>query len=214
MNKKMIATLLLFTLLIVSLFVGYYVLTYYRTTKEFTVTYENITSLTIYERGENGPEKTTNSIASGSTLRVSQLSGDYYIEYKADDGYADDTVTIGDYDNSIDIKPVFSTEKLASLYRDEKAAAIQAIKTKYPDLDELYEIKDDQLYRYGDWFGASLIYKGDSLFNKDNVGLVMQKKSGSWSVVTDPPMPTVNTYTHEDVPADVAAAVNKQLNAQ
>jgi len=202
----------LFIVTIVALTAGYFTLSHYRTTKEFTVNYENITSATLYERSVEGADVVKESVASGETIRIDQVSEDYFVEYRADNEFADGEADIDPYTDSITIEPGFSAEKLSSLYTVEKTAIMASMKSKYKDINELYEIKNDQLYQYGEWFGATLQYKGDSFFNKDNVGLVMQKKGNSWIVVTDPPLPLINSYKYDDMPQAVAESINKQLH--
>lgn len=182
-----------------------------RSTRQLVVNYSDAHSVNLHREIDGEDYVMSRNISNGSTVDLERMAEGYSIHYAGNDGFADGQRQISLDDDVIDIKPALSDKVLADKYVTEKDAILAALYKEYPDAKELYKLTSDRLYEQADWFGAVLDYNSDARFNRDNLGLVMHKTDGSWTVVTKPPMPSLNKYAYPDTPIYILEAINKQL---
>lgn len=213
MDRRILYSIISLVVALLLIIGGYYLLAYYRTTYEVTISYDNIHDADIIFVDENGVEhETKSSIKNGDSIRIPIGSTAHSVVYQSQEGFADGVYPIKKYQKEVEITPAFSDEKLQDMYTDEEAVIKKVLLETYPDTDELYRITHDRLYEQGEWFGVILTYDGSAVFNRDDVGLIMQKKGDKWEVVTKPPLPAINPYNYAQVPLSVVTDINRQLH--
>lgn len=128
----------------------------------------------------------------------------YTVHYDATDGYQDSSQTFTvENDNEITVSPYYSNERLSSLLAEQSQAIRAAVVAKYPTITGLYDFQNERLYHYGEWYSATLKYKGNDFFNEDKLRLVVHKQNDTWHVASQPPMPSLNTYNTGDTGGDI-----------
>lgn len=208
MNKKHIFIGLALVIIPAILLVSEHLyLSHARSVKQVVVNHSDVSSVELW----HGDDKVQSNIADGTSLSIKLLDTNYELRYTGNQGFSDGKIDIPKYAERVSITPSYSDEVLAKTYSKEKSAIVGVLRSAYPDSEELYDIKNDRLYQRGDWFGATLEYKGNSYFGRDSLGLIMQKVDGRWKLITDPPMPSVNIHTYPGTPMSVLDAVNSQL---
>lgn len=207
MRRYALIASLLVILPIVGLVAWQHYLDHARSHRSLTVSYQDANSVELWR----GDQLITPVKASGDKVEVRRMASDYTVKYRGDERFADGEVVVGIDVSEITIEPAFSSSVLADIYRDEQASIESVIYEEYPDIEALYDITNDRLYQRGEWYGATLTYSGDSLFNRDNLGIILQKTDGKWQLITKPPMPSVNIYTYPDTPINLLQSVNDAL---
>jgi len=172
-----------------------------------TITYTNAHAVAVYTPA--GPSAIATVPSSGSIVKLK--SGNYVIKYDGDSGYANgkQAFTVGDSPKTVSVTAYYSDAKLAAMLTQESAAILQALDQKYARIG-LYDVQPGKLYHFGDWYGTTLVYKGNDYFNNDTLRVVLHEENGSWVVATDPPNITLSKIIYPAVPTDVLQAVNNQ----
>ena len=104
----------------------------------------------------------------------------------------------------------FSKAKLDQLRDRERAAARAAITAEYPALEGLYEFEADQLLLQGDWYVASLSYRGPERLSRDRLRVVAYKQNDEWKSVTKPQI-TLGAPEYPTIPVEVLDAANREM---
>lgn len=164
---------------------------YFQTTREVTINFTHITNATLRDSKGNTVATLTKS---GQKQRLDEAST-YSVAYSAENGYESGSKSFDvNTTVTVTVNPYLSTDQLSSLLGTESSAIHSAILASYPGVTSLYTITSEHLYQYGDWYGAKLVYKGNDIFNSDNLKIVAHKQGNTWQIVSNPPMPTLNTY--------------------
>ena len=94
----------------------------------------------------------------------------------------------------------------------EQSTITGVILATYPKIATDYTINPGQLFEEGQWYGATLTYKGSDTMNRDTLRILMQKKEGVWLLRTTPPEPLLSAKNYPDVPKKVLQAINKAIS--
>ncbi len=211
LNKKIVAAFFL-VLTGLLLLVGFI----YRTpaSKEVTISFKNVVSLELVDITHSAHEDVVfvEKISDNGQPVTIEEGLSYALEYVGSPGYEDGVVYL-DYDSAgeeVVVDPLYSRERLDEIVENEINEINRAIKEKYENIN-LYKIQKGSLYRFGEWYGTNLIYKGAYSANSDNLKIVLEKVSGSWQVRTDPPNISLSKFEFPDIPEDVLREVNNTL---
>ena len=82
----------------------------------------------------------------------------------------------------------------------------------HPAIDTDYIVSTKHLFDEGQWFGATLTYKGSDVNNRDTLRVLLQKKAGIWVLRTTPPEPLLSIKKYKDVPKSILEAINKPIS--
>lgn len=210
LNKKNILLLIVFVSIVS---VVAFVFSSINSQQTITVKYKNISKVTIQKIGEGSRslEKETTYKKSGEKIKVSK--GRYLLKYTGSDGYTSDykNFDVANKPIYISLNPDYSEDRLSSILEGEFEGIKAALSAKYQNIDN-YIIQKGKLYKEGQWYGTTLQYNGDDLFNYDTLRLVMGKRGGAWQLVTDPPNIVLNSKDYPNIPIDVLRDVNNVQN--
>lgn len=182
------------------------------TVQDFTVYCENCNKVSVYDTTEtvgDGNSKLVETFSENNkTIRIN-IDHKYLVKYFGAEGYDNNTISLNPSfeQKTLRIKPYYSDSKLSSMQANEMPAIRQAYVDKYGAVN-IYELQPGNLYGYGDWYGTTLIYKGNDDFNNDTLRLIMHKESGQWIIKTSPPDITLSKYIYPDIPVDILRKVN------
>lgn len=207
MNKAIRITIIAVAVVSIAATGLYWYLQQTRTTYQAVVDWSNVDSAQLI----NTADDSQTDISGKTTIRLGYNTDTYRIEYDAADGYSDGDYRVEANQADIVINPDLSEDKLAERLQTEKPSIHEAIHVAYPTFDRVYKIKHEALYTDGSWYGAALDYVGDGVFNRDSVGIALHKEGGEWTIVTKPPLPSLNTYHDPVIPESLARGVNTKL---
>lgn len=180
--------------------------------KKLTIQYENISQVSVYKSsslsaGATEPRPVAIVHNSGETLELA--ADDYTLRYDASEGYESSFVEVALFRDlqSVTLRPVYSEAKLDSILKTEMPAIIQTLHATYPKL-AVYNIQSGKLYEKGEWYGTTLVYKGDDYFNSDTLRVVLHKESGRWVIKTNPPGIILDKITYPGIPTTILRKVN------
>lgn len=151
------------------------------------------------------------TIKNTETVRIKK--GIYVIVLPGQSDYKEvkKRVELADEKISITFDPDYTDSKLTALLQQQANDIQQAIFEKYPSMPSLYNINPGKLYKHGDWYATTLIYKDQSDdFLSDTLRLVVQKEDSAWIVVTNPPQIIVSKVVYPDIPSAVVDDINNQ----
>lgn len=200
-----------FLILLIFIILGALVLRHFLFLKSLTIAYDNVHSVKVYKSGDPGSPKTKPAAEIKTSGQVVRLSGGHYVvRYEGDEGYQNGSRSFDlNKNQTVRIQPNYSAQKLASILSVELNSIRLAIAQQYP-ASSAYDIQAGKLYRNGDWYGTTLVYKGADLYDADSLRIVLHKESGSWKIKTNPPYITLSKYIYVDVPVDILKDVNAQ----
>lgn len=117
-------------------------------------------------------------------------------------------ITIASDTNTITTEFSYTGKYLKGLYDKERPAITKLINKTYPKLSQRYTVKQAALYGHGDIYGAHLVatQKSD---HSDTLRILLQKKSGKWQVVSQPPTPILSAPDYPDIDSDILRAINR-----
>ena len=110
-------------------------------------------------------------------------------------------------DKPVLINPYFSDNRLDELLNIELQRIQNVIKKTYPTVDDLYVISDGKLFHFGDWYGTTLVYRGEYSQNSDTLRIILHKKGGVWVIATQPDI-LLTTTAYPSVPFDILSRTN------
>lgn len=133
------------------------------------------------------------------------------MRYDGEEGYESNSeeIKLTKEQQTITLNPPYSEPKLASILKTESYYIGQVLHSAYPKIDE-YEIQPGQLYNKGEWFGTTLIYKGEDYFNTDTLRVILHKENGQWIIKTRPPNIILSKVDFPDIPINILRKVNSQ----
>lgn len=206
-NKKVLSVL---TVLII-LFIFVLRLSSAPSSKDIVVNFQNTESVVLFDitdssHGDVILKEQINE--SGQSVKIEEgLS--YIINYMGAPGYEDGSIplnyTYGE--KELVIEPFFARERLNGLLKGQLDEINDVIKKKYPKIN-LYKIRKGALFRFGEWYGATLVYKGEYSFHSDTLRIILHSENGKWMVKTDPPSIVFYKNDYKDIPESVLREVN------
>lgn len=210
LNKRNISFLIItifITVVVVSVF------SYTNSRQTVLVRYKNISKVTIQKIGEGARSLDKETVYKKSGEEIKVFKGHYLLKYVGSDGYASDyqTIDVKDKPISVSLDPDYSEKKLSSILEQEFEIIKAVLSTKYQNIGD-YNIQKGKLYKKGQWYGTTLQYIGDDYFNFDTLRLVMEKKGGTWQLVTDPPNIILGSKDYPNIPLDVLVDINNIQN--
>lgn len=181
--------------------------------QKVTISFDTIGNPTLNLYSSNGKDsqaqrgKPIHTFTATETIVLQK--GNYIIETSGENFSKNPTaITVGDspLEKTIPIK--YTDDYLTQLLIKEKPSIMQAIITKFNNVQTLYSIQPGKLYGKGEWFGTALVYKGPSRDYRDTLHLVMRKNDGStWSIVNTPQI-SLSAADNPDVPTYILSEVN------
>lgn len=177
----------------------------YISTRAVTINFNDVSKVGVYNK-ENQLLKVVSK--SGQNIRLGP--GKYKATYTATKGYSSSSknFTVSD-DTTVEIKPVYSDEKLQELLKSQQNEINSVLSTSLRGINQ-YIIQPGELYSLGDWYGTILIYNGDNYYYADSLRVVMHKVKGSWKIVNNPPDIVVSKANYPEIPNDILDKINHQ----
>ena len=214
LSKKYVA---LFVAVLVIIGVIGAVYWYLSSTFVVTINYQNVSSVTIkdYDTIDGGVgEKTIKQgVKNGEQVRLSKLDYGtaYAVTYEGNGDYASGQVGyVDEKTGTVSINPDYS-EAWYSKKRDEvKPLVDKAILDKYP-LASNYEIQPGMVYKKGEWYGTTLVWKGTPTQTSDTIRVILHHENDSWVVATEPNI-ILSKKLNPKVPFEILSAVNNKLD--
>jgi uncharacterized pyridoxamine 5'-phosphate oxidase family protein len=139
--------------------------------------------------------------------------GGYRIVSKKNTSYRqiDEQINLADSVQSVVIDPAYSVSKLTAQLQNEQQAINKSLMNTFPNLQRLYTVGRQELFNKGEWYGATLDYKGFDYQNNDRLLVVAQKTKGAWVVITQPPEQTISNKKYPQIPRDIVIAMNRNI---
>lgn len=200
-------------LVVVLLLVFWMFLSYRLSLRSMTINYKNISSVSVYGSGSldsgNNPKPEKVITSSGTVLKLPK--GSYALYYKGQAGYESLYKYIYLYKNgqTFNLNPEYSQDQLDKIRNKELPSIFKTISDKYPNIG-LYSIKPGEIYNDGNWYGTTLVYKGNDSFNSDTLRIVLHKEGGVWVIKTDPPDIVLSKLRYKEIPESILSKVNSQ----
>lgn len=177
----------------------------YISTREVIINFKNVSKVGIYNK-ENKLLKEMSK--SDQSIRLSP--GKYTATYTAAKDYRSGSQNFNVSDNTtVEIKPVYSDEKLQELQKSQQNEINSVLSTSLRGINQ-YIIQPGELYSLGDWYGTVLVYNGDNYYYADGLRVVMHKVKGSWKIVNNPPDIVVSKANYPEIPNDILNKINHQ----
>lgn len=184
-----------------------FLVNYYTSTTLYTINYSNVTDVNIVEVRSNGTPPTISTLRhSGSTIRLSN-EREYRIDYSGSDGYADGFYMIKPGTITITIDPDFSNNRYDEMIAAALPAVREAIRARYPRVNDLFSIDKGAMSQKGIWFTAWLTYRGEYNLNSDNLRVLLKLENNHWSLVTQPDI-ILTSINYPRVPVDILSWAN------
>ena len=204
--KRLVKAGLLFGLLAIAIFVAQYFLSL----RVVTVNFQNVSRVDIYKTKkldsgkDQDPYKTI--LTSGEEIKIPK--GDYTAYYQANKGYESKYQEFSfDDDYILDIKPNYSEDKLNEILNQQINNLNRTIESYSSNISSQYTIQKGQLFDNGNWYGTTLVYKGDDYFNNDTLRVVLKKNGNTW-VVAGKPSIYFNKFDYANIPKNILSEVN------
>lgn len=167
---------------------------------------KEVNGVTIYRSDK---QKVKHLTADGNILLQ---AGKYHLVPEGND-ISQDAIdfTVNNSDMIISVDPSYTKKHLSDLLEQEKSAIGAAIALRYPSIITGYSLKQETLYKKGEWFGALLApIVSDPRDQKDPYRIVLHKKDGTWEVIRRPEY-ILTSSKYPDVPSDILRAINKLI---
>lgn len=177
----------------------------YFDSSELTLKVKDTKTISLYSADD--VNKKIRSFDGSGTYRV--RDGSYVIKYTGDDGFAggEKRITLDNENQKVVITPEFSASRLNTIL-DKEIVQIHSALNKQVERLGIYQIQRGALYKYGDWYGTTLVYNGNDEYNADMLRLVMKKDGDTWKMVTKTPSIHINKFNTPDTPDDVLDRIN------
>lgn len=114
-------------------------------------------------------------------------------------------ITVTHATNRVTINPFYSSQKLTALLATDRSAIQQALISQYPLIPTYYTINQENLYEYGNWYGAVLVPLSSQF---DTVRVIMNNKNGNWTVAAIPQI-IIGIPSNPSIPSDVIELVDQ-----
>lgn len=105
----------------------------------------------------------------------------------------------------------YSKEQLDKILRRESRSIRKVIERDVPAVkNPIYVIEDEKLYRTGEWYSAIITKNTEQTTEtySDRFKVILQKKEGSWKVITNPPDIVISQELYPNIPREILIAVN------
>ena len=162
---------------------------------------------TLYEGSSNGEKQ----IAQFSTKSTLSLQDGYYCLVANDKKYsaAEQCFTVYKKDKTIDFKPSYSGEYLASLLTEaEQAAITSSLQARYSQPLTGFNTTNGALVDDGTWFVGSLTQKTAQPSEQGDVyKYILHKTDGTWQVTAKPQL-VISSSEHPDIPKLIVDTAN------
>lgn len=147
----------------------------------------------------NDEEAQVNSLSTSTTVRLAEGSYTYKV---MGDGFGDASVAfeVTGNDTKVNVSPVYSSEKLNELLREEQASIESTIKVRHPDVT--YRVTELALYEQGEWASAILTPIVDPRQQPDRYRTVLLKEDNQWKIVA-PAQITLTKAQYPTIPDSV-----------
>jgi len=214
LNRK---KLVLVSTIFVAVIVLWFLYTIYSSYHRLHITTTSNTLVRVYEasRGDGStelsydPDSLVGEATGSKDFRL--RDGRYIVVVPKQQDYKElrKAILIKGQDKTLKLEPEFSDEKLNKLLTPDELAKITAtLSAKYPRI-RLYSISPGKLYKQGQWYATTLLYKDQSdIFNSDTLRVILHKKDSVWNIVTDPPEIIISKVVYPDIPGDIVDDIN------
>lgn len=211
MKKNKIIVIVI--ILIISLAV-FEVFRFLTTTQSISIKYDNVIDIKIYKAEVFENKQTTpfkDIMSNNSSVRLKK--GDYYITWKASDGYKDGNkkISLTNRSQSINIDPGYSDQKLSLILDKEINNINKIINDKFPETASIYIVGRGELLDNGNWYLTTLQYNGSSRYSSDTLKIILKKEGNSWVVMTTPPSIVFNKKDFKNIPDNILSYANLYL---
>ena len=185
---------------------------YYNSFTTLSVSWADIDRVEVYEinsskENQDSPPPVKTIHRSGDTVKLHK--GRYFVYFIGDPGYESRyrPADLSDGPRVINFKPNYSDDHLRTQLKAELPTILSVLRNTLPALAS-YQVQEGQLYSRGEWYGTTLVYKGNDIFNSDTLRLVMHQVDGKWLLVTGQPNIGLSKFDYPDVPKAILSSVN------
>lgn len=118
-------------------------------------------------------------------------------------------LTIDTTSQTIHIEFDYTKQYLDTLYAAQQDSIESVLHREYPSIEKYYRLENSRLYHHGEIYGTSLIAIDQSGDNADTLHVIMQKKEGSWRLVSRPPAPILSAPNYPGIDVAILRSINQ-----
>lgn len=203
MKKKIIIISIVVIILIITSAILGYLLSLREIDFKFS---PNVSEITLYKKQDY--DKKNNPIKISESKKIKIQTGDYII-IPTGTIITNNPINITvSKDEQISIDPDYSLTYLSSIAINSKNDVFKALSDKYPDLIKDYNIKFENAYQKGEWFGGLLVNKNSTPDNKKDIyRFVAYKKDKTWEIINYPEL-ILSKSKYPTVPIEILNSIN------
>lgn len=203
MKKKIIIISIVSIILIASLAILGYLLSLKNINFIFS---SNVSEITIYKKQDY--DKKNNPIKITESQKIKLQTGDYVIIPTGTIITKNPIDIAVSKDEQISIDPDYSLTYLSSIAINSKNDVFKALSDKYPDLIKDYNIKFENAYQKGEWFGGLLVNKNSTPDSKKDIyRFVAYKKDKTWEIINYPEL-ILSKSKYTNTPIEILNSIN------
>lgn len=203
MKKKIIIISIVSIILITSLAILGYLLSLKNINFIFS---SNVSEITIYKKQDY--DKKNNPIKITESQKIKLQTGDYVIIPTGKIITNNPINIIVSKDEQISIDPDYSLTYLSSIAIKSKNDIFKVLSDKYSDLIKNYDIKFENAYQKGEWFGGLLVNKNSTPDSKKDIyRFVAYKKDKTWEIINYPEL-ILSKSKYTNTPIEILNSIN------
>ena len=203
MKKKIIIISIVSIILIASLAILGYLLSLKNINFIFS---SNVSEITIYKKQDY--DKKNNPIKITESQKIKLQTGDYVIIPTGKIITNNPINIIISKDEEISIDPDYSLTYLSSIAIKSKNDIFKVLSDKYSDLIKNYDIKFENAYQKGEWFGGLLVNKNSTPDSKKDIyRFVAYKKDKTWEIINYPEL-ILSKSKYTNTPIEILNSIN------
>jgi len=203
MKKKIIIISIVSIILIASLAILGYLLSLKNINFIFS---SNVSEITIYKKQDY--DKKNNPIKITESQKIKLQTGDYVIIPTGKIITNNPINIIVSKDEQISIDPDYSLTYLSSIAIKSKNDIFKVLSDKYSDLIKNYDIKFENAYQKGEWFGGLLVNKNSTPDSKKDIyRFVAYKKDKTWEIINYPEL-ILSKSKYTNTPIEILNSIN------
>lgn len=214
MSRRNIIWLIIGVVIAIALIAAGFAIKYYSSFKKVTVTtvQQDLTA-DIYARNPNSEESDSDTkVGTVKGSKTFSLQPGKYYAVPQGNKYDQSQVsfTVDTKDISVSVNPGLSDHYLIDMLKQESAAIMNVLTTKYASIIGNYTVNPGKLYLDGSWYGTTLVGKSPGPGELgDTYRTVLHKINGTWTVAAIPEL-VLTAPEHTDIPASILSDLNSQ----
>ena len=203
MKKKIVITSIIIVILIIISTILGYALSLREIDFKFSI---NVSQIEVYKKQDY--DKKINPIKITESKKIKIQIGDYVV-IPTGTIITNNPINITvSKDEQILIDPNYSLSYLSSIASKEKNNIYKLLLEKYPSLINDYDIKLENTYQKGEWFGGLLVNKNSTPNNKKDIyRFIAYKNNDTWEIINYPDL-ILSKSEYQNVPIEILNSIN------